>query len=54
MFSPHYLSSSDTQKVLQNILLSAQWIVIPVIKMIVACSLERRLIAEGTRDRPER
>ena len=40
-FHHNILSSSDTQKDLQNILLSAQWIVIPA-KMIFACSLERR------------
>ena len=33
--------------------ISFLWIVIPA-KMIVACSLERRWIAEGTRHRPER
>ena len=42
-----------TKKFFKNILLSAQWIVIPA-KMMVACSLERRWIAEGTRHRPER
>ena len=47
-FHHNILSSSDTQKILQNILLSAQWIVIHA-KMIAACSLERRWIAEGTR-----
>ena len=45
--------SSDTQKIFQNIFLSAQWIVIPA-KMIVACSLERKWIAEGTRHRSKR
>ena len=29
MFSPLHLSSLDTQKIFQNIILSAQWIVIP-------------------------
>ena len=29
MFSPSHLSSLDTQKNFQNILLSAKWIVIP-------------------------
>ena len=53
MFSPLHLSSLDTQKIFQNIFLSAQWIVIPA-RMVVACSLERRWIAEGTRHRPER
>ena len=33
--------------------ISFLWIVIPA-KMIVACSLQRRWIAEGTRHRPER
>ena len=37
----------------QNIFLSAQWIVIPA-RMVIACSLERRWIAEGTRHRLER
>ena len=46
----HHICHQDTQKIF---LLSAQWIVIPA-KMIVACSLERRWIAEGTRHRPER
>ena len=36
-----------------NIFLSAQWIVIAA-KMIVACSLERRWIAEGTRHKTKR
>ena len=47
------LSPSDTRNIFQNILLSAQWIVIPA-KMIVACSLEWRWIAEGTKHRHER
>ena len=42
-----------SKKIFQNIVLSAQWIVIPA-RMVVACSLERRWIAEGTRHRPER
>ena len=37
----------------QNIIPSALWIVIPA-KMIVACTLERRWIADGTRHRHER
>ena len=36
-----------------NYLLSAQWIVIPA-RMIVACSLERIWIAQGSRHRPDR
>ena len=48
-----HLSSSDTQIILQNIFLSAQWIVIAA-KMIVAWGLEGRWIAEGTRHKPER
>ena len=45
-----HLSSSDTQKIFQNILPSALWIVAEM----MSPALEWRWIAEGTRHRPER